>query len=278
MSVFLAAAAVSLALAASAGGASADASYSDPAGDQDGVAAVDITTVLVSNTSNAVTFRITIRNPEVTASSFQFLVFVDFDIDKNPATGVDGHEARVIWERSFGLTFQRSSGDEVVDAPTTGMSASFSGGTLTLTMPLTALDSVASFGFQIGAINVSAPPGGGDIAPHLGRAWVYDITVLLTLTASKPMGSPARPVAGRPFTVSTVVRRSDTGSTVISGSVTCTVRVGAARIRAAARFVGGKPRCVMTVPKDAKGKTLAGTIAVRALGTSVKKPFNFRVV
>lgn len=281
-----------LAVAAfAAAGASADESFEDPVFDApSGVP--DITTVAVANTTEGVvTFQITIDNFEALPQppGSRAHLSVAFDLDKNPATGdVGGEEAVAVFANILAnngaVDLWRWDGSQMVDAPETNTSSSLSGGVLTLTTSRSELLDVTSLAFRIEALTVVDGAGSPrfDFAPDDGW-WTYDLVPALapprpTLSATKPVGTPRRPVAGRTFTVRSVVTRSDTGGAVTAGLVRCTARVATARLRVQGRFRAGRAQCVVAVPPKAKGKTLRGSITVSAAGASVSKPYSFRVV
>jgi hypothetical protein len=285
----LAALAIPLAVAAlSAAAASADSSFEDPAGDTLG-AAPDLTTVAVSNSPGGdITFQTTVANyqalPPPPSARVHLALFLD--LDENESTGELGNEAEAVFVNILvnngAVDFRRWDGSQMVDVPETNMSSSLSAGVLTFTVNRTELLNVTGFAFRVQALTFV--DGGGprfDLAPDEGY-WNYDLVFPPppppTLSASKPVGTPTRPVAGRRFTVRSTVTRSDTGEAVTAGSVKCNVRVGAARLRADGRFRAGRAQCVMAVPLRARGKTLRGSMTVRAAGASVTKPYSFRIV
>lgn len=296
MKSLLAALSTALAIAAlAAGAARADMSYSDPAGDvlatNPAVVGLDVTAVELSNTPDGtIAFRVTIAN----ARTLPVLgaIGVALDLDKNLDTGDHGVEALALYLKGpFGeesLEFVRWSATEgeLVVVPTTAMSASFSEGVFTWTVPRSEL--LDTSGFAFGVLTLVFAPDltnfAADAAPDSDQLWVYDLVGLAptlpppTLSTSNPTGAPPKPVAGKRFTTSVVVTRSDTGETMTSGTVACVVRVGTARVPAAGRFRGGRAQCAMTVPRNAKGRALRGTMTIGAVGASVKKPFSFHVV
>jgi hypothetical protein len=77
--------------------------------------------------------------------------------------------------------------------------------------------------------------------------------------------------------VSSLVVLADTGDRIPDGRTTCAVRVGTARLRAAGTFAASRARCTMTVPRNATGKVLRGTLTVRHAGATITRPFSFRV-
>ena len=285
----LAALVVALAIAAlAAGAAGADASFDDPVGDNQGVAP-DITTVRVSNTPDGnITFQITIANYEalLPPPGARAHVSLYFDLDKNSDTGEFGNEAVAVFVNLLvnkgAVNFWRWDGSALVDVPETNMSSSLSEGVLRFTINRSELLDVTGFGFSVQALTFVDGVGPRfDYAPDGGEPWIYDLVFPPPpppLSATRPVGTPTRPVAGRKFTVRAVVTRSDTGEAVTAGSVTCAARVGAARLRAEGRLRAGRAQCVMAVPPKARGKTLRGSMTVRAAGASVMTRYSFRVV
>lgn len=279
---------IALALSAlAAAAASADASFEDPAGDILG-AAPDVTTVAVSNTPDGnITFQITIANyqalPPPPSARVHLALF--FDLDRNQSTGELGNEAEAVFVNILvnngAVDFRRWDGSQMVDVPETKMSSSLSAGVLAFTVNRSELSNVTGFAFRVEALTFVDGVGPRfDFAPDEGY-WTYDLVVPPPppppLSASKPVGTPTRPVAGRRFTVRSVVTRSDTGEAVTAGSVMCTARVGTVRLPAEGRFRVGRAQCVMAVPRKAKGKALRGSMAVRAVGASVTTRYSFRV-
>ena len=138
---------------------------------------------------------------------------------------------------------------------------------------------VFEFGMYAAALNLAAPTKSAvDDAPNT-ELWSYELVGLPAprLSTQRLLVRPAQPIAGRSFTVQALVRRSDSGETVTSGSVSCTARVGTTRLRARGGFGGGRAQCVVSVPRSAKGKTLRGTLTVRAAGASLSRPFSYRI-
>ena len=218
MKRWLASLAVALALAAlCAAVASADELFEDPAGDNQGVAP-DVTTVEVSNTADGtVTFRITIANyqtlPQPPSARAHLALYLD--LDKNESTGEFGREAEAIFVNLLvnngAVNFLRWDGSQMVDVPETNMSSSLSAGVLTFTISRRELLDATGFTFLIQALTFV--DGVGPRFDYAGDPWTYDLVFPPppppTLSATKPVGTPARPVAGRRFTVRSVVTRSD---------------------------------------------------------------------
>ena len=141
---------------------------------QDNNAAPDITAVALSESPGV------ILTASVVVSNYQLLpqdswVNLWFDLDNNPRTGADGDEALVRYVDDGGIRFYRWAGGELAGRPATGMSGSFTAGTLALTVPKTALDNAASFGMLVVGVRAQQDGEGGqllagDFAPNNGRA------------------------------------------------------------------------------------------------------------
>ena len=80
----------------------------------------------------------------------------------------------------------------------------------------------------------------------------------------KPVGVPATPVAGKQFTFSLPVTRSDTRAALRAGKLVSAVSVGSTPIRHAHSFEHGRARLSFVVPKTARGKVIRLKIEVTA--------------
>jgi hypothetical protein len=284
-----------VALAAVLAGAAVAASFTDPAGDVvvapegadvTGLALPDITSVDVTNSPDGlVTFRIVVATPTLSPLS---VLGVVLDLDKSPLTGDDGVEAIIGYLvdplGQGGLLFDRWDGGELVEVAASTATTSFSEGVLTITVPRSELLDTRGFGFGVAALAFTANLAAlaVDVAPDSEELWVYDLVGIPPppppgLSATRPVGSPARPAAGKTFVVTSLVTRADTGDIVTAGSVRCAVKVGKASIRATGRFRNLAAHCTMKVPAKASLKTLKGTMTIRSAGGVVARPFSFRV-
>ena len=270
--------------------AAADVAFEDAVGDQrnmDDLIAPDITSVQVSNAANGViTFQVRIANHATLPPRSRIAVL--FDLDRRQATGFPGgfeyafsHEIDDAGQAQ--LKFERwdEPNLEFDLLPTTGLVSEFSNGVYTFRIPRGRLENTIlfEFGMYAAALNLAAlNKSAVDDAPNT-ELWSYELVGLPAprLSTQRLLVRPAKPVAGRSFTVQALVRRSDTGATVTAGSVSCTARVGTMRLRARGGFGGERAQCVVSVPRTAKGKTLRGTLTVRAAGTSLSRPFSYRI-
>jgi hypothetical protein len=251
--------------------------YTDSSGENP--AAPDITTLTTSNTdAGLVTFRVAIPNRSSLTQDMLVLLFVDSDANAqtgDPETlGADyvvqvfgGEAALFRWD---GTDFTRRAGDP----PATSLIFAYQGG-VSITISAAELGNTKKLGFAVIAISgVTTDPATGDVdftnavadtAPAAG-AGLYQFEVKtqparLVVKSLKP--SPAKPAAGKSFSLRLVATRSDTGAAVQNGRVTCVGHAGSQRLKAQVQRVqGGAAVCTWTIPATAKGKTFRGSVAV----------------
>lgn len=85
--------------------------------------------------------------------------------------------------------------------------------------------------------------------------------------------APSPPLAGRTFSATLRVTGSGTGVTV-----SCRASAAGRALRLlSTRFASGRARCTWAVPRSAKGKRLAGTIAAAERGSRVVRRFSLSV-
>ncbi len=268
--------------------AGAQTTFQDPEADQrntEDLVAPDITSVQVSNTRDGVvTFRVTIGDHGTLPPASAIVLL--FDTDREFGTGDQGFEyavshlvdessqASIVLERWDASIFR------LVAIPATAITSNFEAGVFTVSVPRGALGNTIGFDFGLYAarFDLDGDDHAVDDAPNTDL-WTYDLSGLPAprLSTQRLVVTPGRPVAGRTFTVGALVRRSDTGGAVGAATVTCTARVGKARVRAIAAFSGGQARCVVSIPRNATGKALRGTLTVRAAGARLSRPFSYRV-
>jgi hypothetical protein len=264
--------------------------YNDSVGEDP--AAPDITTLVVSNTdAGLITFKINIPNrPALTQD---MLIGIDVDTDNNAATGssdgtdyaieyFQGEAALFRWD---GTNFTRRPGDP----PFTSLVTSYQGG-LTLNISAAELGNTKAFKFAVIVIaGLVIDPATGDLdftnavadfAPAVG-AGLYPYAVKITpptLVVRSLKPTPAKPAAGKPFTLKLVAARSDTGAVVQNGRVTCVGRVGSARLKAQVQRVqGGAATCTWSIPANAKGKGFRGSVTVSFEGLKAAQSYTGKV-
>jgi hypothetical protein len=256
--------------------------------------APDITTVVVSNDdAGRITFRINVPNRRELGPDM--LVDILVDTDNNPATGdptsfgadyaielLLGEVALFRWD---GANFTRRPGDPA----STSLLFSYSSGAA-ITISAAELGNTKQLGFNTSVISgIVIDPATNDLdftnakadfAPQL-EAGLYKFQVKLvpaSLQVRKLTRSPARPVAGKPFSLRMTVARSDTSAVLRSGRVTCIGRIGRSPLRAtAARVANGVVVCTWAIPAAAKGKTFRGSAAVVFEGLRAGRSFSSKI-
>lgn len=254
--------------------AKADANYTDPTGDS--TTAPDITGVTaVNDAAGNLTFTVKTSHVALGADS---LVDIAFDTDQNSQTGGGGVEFLFLIG-SDGWEFVRWDGAKWVAAAAASAHGGYANGVATFKVSKADLGGVEKFTFWADSFQLDANGNviAEDTAPEGTNAYVYTIAKPLTLRAATATAVPAKPAAGRPFTVGTRVTRGDNGAALASGTVTCTVRVGTAPLRATGRVRNGVAICAMQLPKTAKGKLVRVTVKVTFQGVSTTKTYSARV-
>jgi hypothetical protein len=259
-------------------GALADRGYSDPAGDS-GVAP-DITAVSVGHDSAGfVTLTVTTNQPAL-APDAGFWGYIDADV--NASTGMPvrglGADHFFLAQADGGVIAHVSGTGFTIDFDST-FTSSYAGGMLTARFQRSELGQTERFAFVLEADQDDADGNtlAVDYAPD-GAPYEYSFAQApLVVTIGKPLPTTGQPRAGKAFVVSAKIARSD-GQPAAAGTATCRAKIGSAPLRAAGRVLDGLARCSMRIPKNAKGKTLRGTLGVSVPGASTAtKPFSFRV-
>lgn len=261
--------------------------YQDSTGEDP--AAPDISTIVVSNDDAAtITFKITIANRSQYTPDVAVVMFLDSDA--NQSTGdpqslgadyiiqlIQGEVLLFKWDGSdYTLSAtQASLNSSWASGPTIKINASDLGNTRKLNFDVTAVSGIV-IDQTTGAIDCSACKR--DFAPTLGF-YTYQLQLTkptLVVRSLKP--TPAKPAAGKPFTLRLVAARSDSGAVVQNGRVTCVGRVGSARLKAAVQRVqGGAATCTWSIPANAKGKTFRGSVAVVFEGLRASQGYTGKV-
>lgn len=147
---------------------------------------------------------------------------------------------------------------------------SLGNGTVVFEVHHSELDDVARFGFNVvsSVLDEDDDYTAYDVAPD-ESAWRYTLRHRppLRLIAGEIEGDPERPLAGRSFTISLPVRRSDTSRGLTSGKVSCTISAGGRTIKSAGTIRRGTAACTVRVPRNAVA--VRGSMVVRSLGKSV---------
>lgn len=277
------------AVSGAAAPASNSASFTDSTGD---TPQADISTVQISNDdTRMVEFSIAIPNRPEFGQDMEIDLFVDTDNtsstgDQELVPGADyviqlfrGEGALYKWD---GSDFTRRFGDP--SAVT--LSTSYSGAKATFRISASELGNTKALRFLVivfSGIQMDPTTGApdytnatADVAPNYGTG-LYPFAVQVTpatLLVKRFSAIPARPAAGKPFTLRLVAARSDSGATVQNGRVTCIGRVGKARVTATlARVVAGAATCTWRIPQTATGKSFRGSVSVTFEGLKASQAY-----
>jgi hypothetical protein len=291
----LAAAVALFALPAIASGASsspaAPSAYSQTYPDSTGEnpSAADISGITVSNTDAAlISFKIDIPNRPTLADDMFVIVWVDSD--NNPQTGDPdsfGAEYVILLFRGDIALLKWDGAQFGGNPPATSLIFNYRNGA-TITISSSDLGATKQFAFGTRVISgVKIDPTTNDLdlsnivvddAPANGF-FNYKLQVTPpTLVVKRTTASPAKPAAGKAFTLRLVAARSDTGATVQNGRVTCVAKVGNVRLRATvARVVAGAATCTWKIPATAKGKAFRGSVSVVFEGLRAAQAYSAKV-
>jgi hypothetical protein len=153
------------------------------------------------------------------------------------------------------------------------------GGVVRLDIHRSEIGDAARFRFSIASADVdgAGTPLAVDFAPDEDTFYRYVLVnrPAVQLLVGKTAGTPARPRAGKPFTVSLPVRRSDTNRAITAGTVSCNVTADGTQVRAAGRVRAGRAQCTFVVPQSASA--VRGSMTVRSAGAVVTARFSFKV-
>lgn len=255
--------------------------FPDPANDHDG--APDMTAIRVSDVKSGwITFAITTPNYATLPSESAFVLTID--ADDNVRTGEAGAEARINTlggEISLEHWSSRARAWVPDELPTRARYRN-ARGVVFVDLHRSELGHTQQFGFSLLSADVNSASLevlAVDFAPDNGAFWRYVLRnkTTLKLLATRLSATPSRPTAGKPFTVSLGVRRSDTNRLITSGSVDCRVVLEGGDVPAKGTVSDGAGRCTFKVPAGTRGAVVRGTITVRSGGKSVAATFAYAV-
>jgi hypothetical protein len=241
--VLLAALGTALLFAAGTSGRVATKAFTDPAGDAD--VGPDIRAISIGDSGGIVTFKLDAPGMKITDGSGVKATFLFVDLDTNR----DG-------KHDYAL---------IVGNDAEGFSSS------------TDLGGATSFDLytRAGTIADDGSVAGSDDAPD-GGAWSYGLTSVKPVIGT-PTTSPLGPVAGKAFSITVPVTRSDSGVKVTIGTMTSDLRVGTQTLAHTQSFKNGAAAVHVTVPTSAKGRVMTVRIAIESDGQSVTRLTSFRV-
>lgn len=266
----MAAAAVVLLVGVSA--ATAEQSYSDPAGDA--VAGPDITAVTVANdAAGTITVDVTVPLTADTGLG----VFVDTNVNGS----IDEATDRVLLVvNAAGVVLPMALTGEAApaQAPSLRVTATPTSVRIVFAKADVAVDK--AFAFAVATFGAGDDDDLADLAPDDGL-WPYILTTaappVVKPVIGKPVATPAVATAGRRLTVTFPVTRSDTGARLTTGRMICDPSVAGRVLRHAESFTGGKAKLSFLVPKAAKGKLLKVKVKIVAGGQSATRIATYRI-
>ena len=259
--------------------ATADSSYTDPAGD--GKGGPDVTAVAVTNDAQGViTMRITTTSVAGTA------LMVIFDTDMNALVSDPTGRAILLATPIPGvvipMAYARDAAGALVATSVPSMRATATATEITLSFAKAELGIDKGFGFWVAGM----PPGDtndlGEEAPDTGL-WTYIVTtpppppppVVVKPVIGKAVATAA--IAGQKMAVSFTVTRSDTGGPLTAGTMTCDPSVSGRALAHRESFSAGKAKLNFVVPKAAKGKLLKVKLTISSDGSAATRVATFKV-
>ena len=257
--------AASLVVVSTAGGMRADKTFTDATGDAP-ANAPDITTVVVSNAGDRITWRVNVANQAQLAQDSDVLLLID--TDRNPNTGDPGAlGADYLFEVDVsGYTFAKWTGsDWDTSIPYSTVNVYYDHGAI-FSVNRNQIGGTRAFSFWTrGVRHVDANTLANDDAPDDG-VWSYVVSSFTIGRIAAAHPSEAR--AGRPFAVTvSYVTLIPGGKRVKPSSVSCAASVGS-------RLIGSGP-CRWVIPKSARGRTL--NVQVTASYGAASKTIAFAV-
>ncbi len=285
---------VAVAALAMAGSAGADQSYTDPVGD--GGVGTDIVGVTVRNDTGSGLISIQVQSASPVVANHAIAIFID--ADRNQSTGGDGDEYWMFGGPLVGTSFNAWNGSSFVETAPASFVVGLAAANITeFRFNRSEIGNVSGFNFVVVSISIDPPKiNFWDQAPNSGY-WSYDLAVppppapptpapppaqtpkqpVVKPMIGAPMTSPAAPVAGKRFSVSFSVVRSDSGAPLTTGTMICDPSVAGKVITHAESFKNGTAKLSFVVPKTAKGKMLKVKVTIKAGSQSATKIASFLV-
>jgi hypothetical protein len=94
----------------------------------------------------------------------------------------------------------------------------------------------------------------------------------------KAVAQPRRPLAGKRFTLTLPVKRSDSGAPLTAAArIVCTPSIAGTVVKHSESFQAGKARLSLVVPKTAKGKQLTITIKISSGNQTASKTTTYQI-
>lgn len=273
-----------------AGGATASpraaaSAWTDPAGDAVG-GAPDLTAVQITNDA-AGTITTTVTVPMVADTGL--MMFMDNNMDQNLEYGV---VAMGVAPGVVTPMVLSAASKSAVSVPSLRMSATAT--TITFSFAKADLGVNDAFVFWLETMTSAQLDNDqvGDQMPEGNAAYMYVLTTppaptpapaptptptVVKPIIAAPVTMPKVAVAGKRFTASFSVTRSDTGGPLMTGKMVCDPRVAGKLVPHAESFKAGKAKLSFVLPKTAHGKLLKVKLTIRAGTQSATRVATFHV-
>jgi hypothetical protein len=271
-----------LAFGGLAGVASNAQTYPDTTGED--AAAPDVTSIAVANDdAGAMSFQINVSNRPALTADMLFLIY----IDSIPGAG-DGQSLGADYVLQLipaGVALFKWNGSDYPFEPSSASFAYTTGGP-TIRVSATDLGKPKTINFFVLAVSGITEDANGDpvftdadadFAPNFGT-YAYEVKTTLVLSVVNVTTSPRPARAGKAFSAALAVTRNDTSGLVLEGTVACRAKIGSVTVPVKARrLANGVAACSWTLPKNAKGKMIRGTVTLTVDGTKVTRPFSAKI-
>ena len=273
----------------------------------------DIETVVVSIDGRGhLSFRIDIPSYPSITDDMRIRVWLDTDVDVTTGLGVEGVRGADYfilldrWELGLGevalftCSGSMCSGGKALPT-SSGTPLRFSyrdGATFTVDPADLGIQSVervrfsieawAGIGFDPIARRYDFTNARSDFAPDgAGRwlgypsaqgedFWTYEASAVFVKSFS---AQPAKPRAGKQFSLRLALIGADTTAPLTSGFVSCSMKIAGQPLRPSARgFVGTRAVCTFSIPADARGRTFQSVISVSSAGEKITRSVSGRVL
>ncbi len=254
----------------------AEATFSDPAGDATN-GAPDLTTIrVVDNASRTLTFSI----PAAGLPAPEIRLDIYIDADRNRATGSFGADFWLILDGpNLARRTLRWDGARFVSWSPSTAQGGYQAGIWTQSINVSDLNGISSFDFYAASIRLRDDQiFGSDVTSY------YSYTLPPPPPPPPPRKiaitglaqAPAQPVAGKRFTVTAKVVRVGRGGR-FNGDAFCDAQIGGRAVKSTGVAGSGQVSCRFEIPASAGGKRLTGSIGATEGGAEATRAFSARV-
>ena len=254
--------------------ATATNTWSDSAGDSG--TAPDITSVQISNTDDGtvVTFLVTARlRPGTLVGAIVDPIEGGTEINKPRYVVIAMEPGGSVATTTYDYYSRQVLSGVPVETAASAETVRFS-------FPALALGIHDAFAFRVRSGDTAT--GNADNVPDFSGALSYFFSkpappVVAKPVIAKPTTVPKVALAGKRFTVSFKLTRSDTGEPLTAGTMVCEPSVGGKLLRHDEVFEAATARVSLVIPKSAKGKQLKVQVRITLGERSATRVATFRV-